>query len=262
MNARAKAGGAVLVGLVLLSASAPLWSGAGPACAFGPDPLFPYESVCTQTLGGLWRSLALGLLGGAGACLLALVLALVARAGRGAVDVGVEKSADFFFSIPDVLVLVTLGFAARAVRGGEGVSLPWMALSLVAIGWAAPTRMLQNRLRSLERQDFVAAAEALGATRWRVLTTHLLPFAWDYLLAIFLLRVPAIILTESTISYLGFGLPLSEPSLGKYIGDHWRLLAGEDWLTVAPAWALLVLLVVSFHWLGRGLLERAGGAAR
>ncbi len=259
MNLRAKVGGAVLVVLLVGSATSALWTRVGgvPDCVFGLDPLFPYETVCSQTLGGLWRSLALGLLGGAGACALALVLALVSRAGGGVVDAFVEKGAELFFSIPDVLVLISLAFVARAVQGGESVSLPWMAASLVAIGWAAPTRMVQNRLRSLDRLDFVTAARALGATEWRVLTRHLLPFAWDYVFAIFLLRVPAIILTESTISYLGFGLPLSEPSLGKYIGDHWRLLTGEDWLDVAPAWLLLVLVVVSFHWVGNGLLERA-----
>ncbi len=228
-----------------------------PDCPFGADPGMPYETVCSQVVGGLWRSLLLGVIAGAGSCLAATALALLARRVGGKFELSIEKGAELFFSIPDLLVLIVLGFVSRAVWGGEGVTLPFMIGSLVAIGWAAPTRMVQNRLRSLERLDFITAATAIGVPRTRVLLRHVLPMAWDYLLAIFLLRVPAIILTESTISYLGFGLPLDQPSLGRYLGGHWQLLATDDWVKVAPAWALLALLVVAFHQVGRGLLERA-----
>lgn len=228
-----------------------------PECPLGSEPGNPFASVCHQVVGGLWRSLLLGVIAGAASCVTATALALLARRLGGWIELGIEKGAELFFSVPDLLVLIVLGFVSRAVWGGDGVTFPFMILSLVAIGWAAPTRMVQNRLRSLERLDFISAAHAIGVPRTRVLLRHVLPVAWDYLLAIFLLRVPAIILTESTVSYLGFGLPLGEPSLGRYLGAHWLKLASDDWMKVAPAWALLALVVVAFHQVGRGLLERA-----
>jgi peptide/nickel transport system permease protein len=233
-----------------------------PACPFGEDPKLPFETICGQTFGGLWRSMGLGLFAGGAACAVAVALAFAGRALGGAADVILEKAAEAFFSIPDVLILITIGFVANVVRGGGGVSLGWMAASLVAVGWAAPTRMVQNRLRTLEQQDFVRAAFAIGVPRRRVLLLHLMPYVAEYVLAIFLLRVPAVVLTESTISYLGFGLPLDQPSLGKFIGDHWQLLVGPDWPKVVPAWALLVALVVAFQWVGTGLLAKSGEAKR
>ncbi|MBX7096789.1 MAG: ABC transporter permease subunit [Myxococcaceae bacterium] len=259
---RALAGLGLLGALAALALAHAALSGGAVACPFGVDPQLPFETVCAQAVGGLWRSAALGLTAGAGGCVLAVAFALLGRRlGKGA-DLAVEKLAELFFAIPDVLVLISLGFVARAVKGGESVSLPWMMVALTAIGWAAPTRMVQNRLRSLERLDFIAAARALGVPEGRLLLRHLMPMAWDFLLAIFLMRVPAIILTESTVSYLGFGLPVSEPSLGKYLGSHWGLLLQGNWEAVVPAWALLVAMVLGFQQVGRGLLERSEGGRR
>jgi ABC-type dipeptide/oligopeptide/nickel transport system permease subunit len=131
-----------------------------------------------------------------------------------------------------------------------------MVASLTAVAWAAPTRMIRDRLRTLEGQEFVAAAEALGETRWQILRRELLPFARPYVLAIFLLRVPATILSESTVSFLGFGLPPDKPSLGSFIGNNYMQIV-EDAGVVAPAWILLVLIVVAFQWTGQALADGA-----
>jgi peptide/nickel transport system permease protein len=250
--------------LALLAGTSLVWSLLAdvqglPECPLGPDVELPGYSVCARTLGGLWRSIGLGLAAGGSACVIALALALVARRFGGVVDVVIAKTADLLFAVPDVLVLIAIGFAVKLLRGGEdGVPVQYMIVSLTAIGWAAPTRQIQDRLRSLEQQEFVLAARSLGATRWRILRRHLLPFARDYVLAIFLLRVPAVVLTESTISFLGFGLPPSQPSLGKYLGSNYaRILQGE-WRVVMPAWILLIVLVVAFQWAGQGLLSRDG----
>ena len=235
------------------------------ACPFGADPVLPALTVCDRALGGLWLSVGVGLGAGLGGALAALALALVARTARGPVDLMVSKSADLVFALPDVLVLLLIGFALVVLRDARGLHpdpVAAMVVSLVAIGWAAPTRMIQERLRSLEREEFVVAAEAVGATRWRIVTRHLLPFAWDYLLAVFLLRVPAAILAESTVSFLGFGLPGDRPSLGTYLGEATGALMRGEWRVVLPAWALLLLVVLAFQWSGQAVLERARGRDR
>jgi peptide/nickel transport system permease protein len=189
------------------------------------------------------------------------VLALLARWRRSASEIVIEKSAELFFALPDLLVLMSLGVAVRTLQGDGRLHLPMlivMTLSLTAIGWAGPTRQLLARLRSVEGQGFVEASEALGQTRGRILVRHLLPYIGDYLLAIFLLRVPAVILMESTVSFLGMGLPADEPSLGAILGMHYDklLYPGAEWV-VLPAWLTLVVLVLSFQAAGKSLLSGA-----
>ncbi len=257
-----------LVGLALLlflggaSVTYPWWSTRWLVeCPFGPDPALPAQTVCDGTLGGLWRSMLVGLLAGAGSCLVALVLAVLGRRAGRVVDGLVARGAELFFAVPDVLVLVAVGFAVNVVNG-EGAArvspLVAMTLALVAVGWAAPTRQLQRRLETLAGMDFVLAARSLGASRTRVVLRHLLPFAADFVWALFLLRVPAVVLAESTVSFLGFGLPASEPSLGAYLGTHYgHLLHEGQAMVVVPAWVLLAVVVLAFQWAGQDLLGRA-----
>ena len=251
-----------LVVLAALSVAYPLLARLPglPACPLGADPSFTNETICSRTFGGLWRSIAIGLSAGAASCGIALALALVARRFRGATDTLVAKAADLFFAIPDVLVLIAIGFVVSVLndRAGPHISpLLAMVASLAAVGWAAPARQIQNRLRSLEAQEFVLAAQAVGASRGRILVRHLLPFAREYVVAIFLLRVPAIILTESTVSFLGFGLPVNEPSLGAFLGTNYdKLMYAGELHVVLPAWGLLGLIVLAFQWTGQDLLRR------
>ena len=227
-----------------------------PACPLGPDPLLPAESVCAQSMGGLWRSLLVGLGAGGLSMLVALALSMSARVLRGRFDTLVEKGAELFFALPDVLVLIGIGFAVNVVEAEGGRTWPrlWvMLLSLASIGWAAPTRQLQNRLRTLELQPYVAAAEAVGASRWHVVRMHLLPLAKEYALTLALLRVPALVLAESTVSFLGFGLPMDEPSLGAFLGSHAdRLLVPGQLHVVLPSWGLLAGLVLLLRWAADG----------
>lgn len=257
-------GGGLL--LVMLAASwlyEPLatW-GALPDCLFGPDPTYPTtDTVCGRTLVGLGRSVAVGLFAGAAAAGLALALALLGRRLGPWFDGLIARFAELAFTLPDVLVLIVIAFIVGLLRDAhEGFRpdpLLVMVVSLTVVGWAAPTRMLQRRLSTLASQDFIVAARALGASETRILVRHLLPFAWDYVLAIFLLRVPAVILAESTVSFLGFGLPPREASLGTYIGLNSSALLRSAWEVMVPALVLLFLVVLAFQWLGEGLLGRA-----
>jgi peptide/nickel transport system permease protein len=204
---------------------------------------------------------AVGLLCGSASAALALGLASLATRFRGWVDTAVARTAELFFAIPDLLVLLGLHFAVTLVRVARADFAPSSfavtVFSLTVVSWAAPTRMIQDRLRSLEQADFVQAAVAIGVTRWGLVRRHLLPFAWDYVLAIFLLRVPAAILAESTLAFLGFGGGPDEASLGSYIGRWYGTLLQGD-LHLVPALVLLAVIVVAFQWLGQAALARTG----
>jgi oligopeptide transport system permease protein len=256
---KARIGVVTLAALALASALYPLLADVALACPFGDDPHFIGQSVCSRTMSGLWRSIGVGLISGGATSLIGLGLALAARRFGRIADTLITRAADMFFAIPDVLVLIGIAIAVRQLEAtGHGHLSPFwvMVTSLTAVSWAAPTRMIRNRLRSLESADFVVAAIALGATRWQIVTRELLPFAQPYVLAIFLLRVPAAILSESTVSFLGFGLPPDQPSLGSFIGDNYKEILGDAWIVV-PAWGSLVAIVMAFQWTGAWVQARS-----
>lgn len=242
------------------------WQQATSTCLC--DRTLPGYSVWSRALSGLWRSAFVGVVAATGVLVLALGLALLARRVGGVVELFLEKSADLFFAVPDVLLLIALRFvidlwaaAQPALMPVLGQPLLVVTLSLIAVGWAAPAGMIHRRLQSLQSRDFVAAAVALGASRGHVLWRHIVPFAWTYVVALYLLRVPAMVLAETTISYLGFGLqPTTEASIGSYAAQTAAAAFAAGRLDhVLPPVVLLVALVAGFQLVGAWVMARAGG---
>ena len=276
MNNRLRAGLGLLLGLTLLSLLYPLAEAWGFRCPLGMDPTLRNISVCALSFQSFWRSALIGLVGGGAAVLIGLLLAGLARRQGGWVEQAILKLGDGFYALPNVLIVILIGFVCKRLRGGGRLPFldraGWMAeawplvlliASLVALGWAGPMRMIHNRMRSLEEEDYVQASLALGASRRWVLSRHLLPVLKPYVWGLILLRIPATILTESVVSFLGFGLPPDRPSLGSYLSQNSRYFVekgpGSLWLPI-PAWVLLLLLVVGFQWAGSALAGDAGEA--
>jgi ABC-type dipeptide/oligopeptide/nickel transport system permease subunit len=231
------------------------------ACPLGSDLTRPDRTVCELAFGGLWISLAIGLVAGALSTGLGLLVAGVARLVGGALERWVMRLADAFFALPDVLVVMVLQLAGQSlIDAGAGAGLgPFglMVVSLALVGWAGPARMFRNRLDTLEGQEFVAASWALGGSGPHVLRVHLWPALRPFVLAVFLSRLPAAILAESTVSF--FGIARMEPmSLGRYLGTSYAALIYEGGMRVViPAWLLLVLLVLGASLASQALATRA-----
>lgn len=263
MRRASLAGWAALLSLFALSfAFGRLWPEVtARACPFGADALRPDRTVCELAFGGLWVSLATGLFAAALATALGLAVALAARFSGGAADRAAMRFSEAFFSLPDVLVLMVLQLAAQTagdLRPELRLSPPvLMVVSLALVGWAAPARMIRNRLVTLEAPEYVAAARALGARQAQVMRAHVWPFLRGYLLALFLARVPAAILAESTVSFLGIGR-LEPMSLGRYLGASSSALVYQGGgRIVLPAWALLIAVVLAANLAARSVAEPA-----
>jgi len=255
MRARTKGlVGLCLLALLLVLSILPRWF---HACPFGMDLEFPTRTVCERALGGLARSIGIAALVAGVTTGLGVLLALLALGRGGVVDFAVTKLSEVFFTLPDILVLITLAFALRAAQdmGTLKVS-PTLAVafSLSVIGWSVPTLMFRARLQALAAADHVQASRNLGAGEGWILLRHLLPHMKGFILAVFLLRVPAVIFMESTISFLGFGLPPSTPSLGTYVGSNYQNLVLGEWRIVLPVWVLLMLISIGFSWVGKALM--------
>jgi ABC-type dipeptide/oligopeptide/nickel transport system permease subunit len=233
-------------------------------CPLGQDLVRPDRSVCELAFGGLWVSLAVGLCAGALSTALGLLVAALARSAGVLLERWVLRLVDAFFALPDVLVVMVLQLAGQSLADAYPRATPGpfglMVASLALIGWAGPARMFRNRLATLEGQEFIAASRALGASRAHLLRVHLWPALRPFALAVFLSRLPAAILAESTVSFLGVA-QMEPMSLGRYLGTSYAALMYEGGARVVlPAWALLVLLVLGASLASQGL--QAGARPR
>jgi peptide/nickel transport system permease protein len=123
----------------------------------------------------------------------------------------------------------------------------WMLAVVFALaGWPYPARGVRAIVSVERRREYAEAARALGASPWRILLRHLLPAARGYLLTQASLLLPAYILAEATLSFVGFGFPVPTPSLGVMLQDAARIsaLSEAPWLLAPAAFIVLAILAV------------------
>jgi peptide/nickel transport system permease protein len=121
-------------------------------------------------------------------------------------------------------------------------------------GWMGVARLVRAEILSLKEREFILAARILGASSWRIITTHLLPNALGPVLVAATLGVGGAILTESVLSYLGLGVQPPTPSWGNILNEGRVALGVAWWLTVTPGLCILVT-VLAFNLLGEGIRD-------
>lgn len=162
---------------------------------------------------------------------------------------------DVIYAFPDLLFIILLSVTFRDTAFGQ--ALDGLFLVFVAIGltsWVTVARLIRGQLLSLKEAEFVEAARAVGVSDWRVVTRHLLPNSIGPIIVAVTLGIPAAILTESTLAYIGVGVQPPRASWGSLIADGQRFVRGDPFLVLFPAIAIAVALV-SFTFLGDGLRD-------
>ncbi|HEX2502040.1 MAG TPA: ABC transporter permease [Methylomirabilota bacterium] len=131
----------------------------------------------------------------------------------------------------------------------------WNIMIVIGLtSWEGPARFVRAEILSLREQEFIQAARAGGARGWRVIARHLIPNALAAVLVSATLGVAAAILTESSLSFLGFGVPPPDATWGNILADGKRYIFDAPWLTLIPGTAILVV-VLAFNLFGEGLRE-------
>lgn len=216
---------------------------ATPVLLLGADRLG--RDVFSRTLHGARASLGLALVATAGTLLLGALLGSWAGLAGGLVERLVLKAGDVLMVLPVLYVVVALRSALPLV-----LPLPAIVGALAAIfmllGWPRIARGVWAIVRAEARQEHVLAATALGASRWRVMTRHLLPACHGYLAVQTALLVPMFVLAEATLSYVGLGFPDGVPSWGTALSDAATISAmtRAPW-TLAPAVAMFLVVLVT-----------------
>jgi len=224
------------------------------------------RDVWTRLLYGAQVSLSVGLIGIALSFTFGLLLGGIAGYWGGWADTLVMRSTEVLLSIPSLYLLMALRGALPRDLPSREVYLAIVAL-LSLVGWAGLARVVRGMVLSLRTREYVLAAEALGMSRVRVLLRHILPNTASFVVVAATLAVPAYILGEVFLSFLGLGVQDPSASWGNMLNQARSLavMRGQPWLLFAPATAIFVT-VMAFNLLGDGLRDaldpRASGGAR
>lgn len=172
----------------------------------------------------------------------ALVGVLSAYIG-GRFDALVMRIVDLQLSFPSILIALVL-----LTVFGRG--LDKVVLSLVFVQWAYYARTVRGSALVEKNKDYIAAARCLEISQWRILVRHMLPNCIPPLIVVSTVQVAHAITLESTLSFLGVGVPVTQPSLGMLIASGYDfLLSGNYWVSTYPGIAL-VLIVVAINLVG------------
>jgi len=196
-------------------------------------------------------TLAAALVVGVGTQLVVLVvgvpLGLAAGYFRGWLDQVVTFSVNLFYGIPNLLVALMLVFLL-------GPNLINIIVAIAATGWMDMTRLVRGQTLSLRERDFIEAARASGAKPAKILFGHILPNALGPIIVQATFGVPAAILFEAFLSFLGMGVPPPTPTWGGMAAEGIVTLRIAPFMVVAPAIALSLTLM-AFNFLGDGLRD-------
>jgi peptide/nickel transport system permease protein len=192
-------------------------------------------------LSAILYGLRISLFVGAGSALLAGVigsaLGLIAAYAGGWLESLVMRLVDLQLSFPSILVALMI----LAVLG-KGVGN--VMLALVLVEWAYYARTARGAAVAERRREYIEAAECLALSRPRIVFRHLLPNCMPPLIVVATFQMARAIALEATLSFLGLGVPITEPSLGLLIANGYQyMLSGKFWISFYPGIALLLTIV-------------------
>jgi peptide/nickel transport system permease protein len=228
--------------------NANLWFGAD---AEGRD-------LFVRTLYGARISLFVGVFASGLALFIGLVVGLSAGFFGGWIDTILSRASDVLLAVPQILIGVGIVAACYSKTGCLGgllkPGLPVVIAVITLFSWSYIARIVRGYTLSLREKEFVEAARATGATNFRILWQEIFPNLLGPLIVYATLLIPTNILFEAALSYLGLGVPSTEPSWGSILSDASQLYDVAWWLMVFPG-AFLIMTTLAFNLLGDGLRD-------
>ena len=195
------------------------------------------RDLWSAILYGLRISLGVGVISTLIAVSLGLVVGLIAAYRGGRWDSVIMRVVDIQLSFPAILIALIL----LAVLG-QGVGK--IIAALVTVQWAYYARTVRGAALAEMNKDYIAAAQGLALSPARIVFNHLLPNCLPPLIVVASVQVAHAIALEATLSFLGLGLPITEPSLGLLIANGYQyLLSGKYWVSFFPGVALLLTIL-------------------
>ena len=206
------------------------------------------RDMLSAILYGLRISLTVGLTAVALATVIGSLVGLIAAYAGGLIDTLLMRLVDFILGFPTILVALVL--LAMLGRGVDKV-----VIAIVVVQWAHYARIMRSRALQERKKEYIEAAKNLGFPAWRIMTRHLLPNCMGPVMVFATIQIANAIVLEATLSFLGVGVPITEPSLGLLIANGFQyLMSGDYWISMFPGLALLAL-ILSINLIGDRLRE-------
>jgi oligopeptide transport system permease protein len=212
------------------------------------------RDILSRIMGGALITVEVGIGSAIILSLIGIPLGLIAGFYRGRVDVVISFVINIWYGIPDLLVALILVFvlsdALHLIPRGVFVIIVAFALTR----WMDMARLVRGQTLALREREFVEAARMSGARDFAMLFRHIFPNALGPIIVQATFAVPAAVLFEAFLSFLGLGLPPPTPSWGSMASDGYHAMDFAPHIVLAPTLALSITLM-AFNWLGDGLRD-------
>ncbi|AGA21575.1 Oligopeptide transport system permease protein AppC [Bacillus subtilis subsp. subtilis str. BSP1] len=207
------------------------------------------RDIFTRVLYGARVSLLVGFASVIGAITIGTVVGAVAGYFKGIVDAVLMRAVDVVLSIPDIFLLITLVTIFQ-----PGMDKLILIFSLT--GWTTTARLVRGEFLSLRSREFVLAAKTIGTKNHKIIFSHILPNCIGPIIVSATLKVGSVILAESTLSYLGFGIQPPIASWGNMLQDaqNFTLMIQAWWYPLFPG-LFILMTVLCFNFVGDGLRD-------
>ncbi|MEY8819323.1 oligopeptide ABC transporter permease [Bacillus subtilis] len=260
-NRLAVVGGIILTVIILMAVFAPFIAPYSPESQSLLNKLKPPSAqnlmgtdkfgrdIFTRVLYGARVSLLVGFASVIGAITIGTVVGALAGYFRGIVDAVLMRAVDVVLSIPDIFLLITLVTIFQ-----PGMDKLILIFSLT--GWTTTARLVRGEFLSLRSREFVLAAKTIGTKNHKIIFSHILPNCIGPIIVSATLKVGSVILAESTLSYLGFGIQPPIASWGNMLQDaqNFTLMIQAWWYPLFPG-LFILLTVLCFNFVGDGLRD-------
>lgn len=212
---------------------------------FGQDTLG--KDIFARVMRGIQQSLTVVMLIGVLATVIGVIIGSIAGFIRGWIDNLLMRMTDVIIIIPGLILGAVLG---RTI-GGNAISL---GILLGLVSWTGLARLVRGEFLALREREFVDAARVAGASNFRIIFRHILPNSMGVVVVNATLLMSAAILTETALSFLGFGITAPDISLGQIISQYNEAFKTRPWLFWWPGF-FIVVVALCINFIGDGLRD-------